>query len=638
MQIQNRKTKSIWRIAYSSMVLLLTLLFSAVAFAAPGAFNLTAPASNAVNVPVLPTFTWTASTGATSYSVYYGTTSPGTLKVTVTGTSYTPTTALTNDKVYYWKIVAKNAAGETTTATGSPQSFRTIVKAPAAFSLSAPSSGKTKVSVTPVFRWGVSARATSYDLYYGKTSPGTLVTTVTTTGYTVPAGSPLTNKTVYYWKVVAKNAGGETISNYSPRSFTTIVSNPGTFNLTGPANGAIDVTVTPTFTWTASANATKYKIYYGTTSPPPYVTSVTGATQYVKTTSFSKNTKYYWNIEAVNDAGTIMSSTGPWNFTTLPAVPGSFSFSSLANNATNVSVTPALRWTASSNATSYEVYYGTTSPGTLQTTVTTTGYTPTTALAGNTKYYWQVIAKNSAGSKTITYAPRNFTTTASTSPPGAFSQTAPASGATGIAVKPTFTWGASSGATSYDAYYGTTSPGTLQTNVATTSYTPTTALSNNTKYYWKIVAKNGDGSTTATGAPWNFTTMASTSPPGAFNQTAPVNGASAALKPTFTWEASSGATSYEVYYGTTSPGTLQTTVTTTSYTPTADLQNGKTYYWQIIAKNANGSTIATGAPFIFTTPAGTIAAPGDFSLSAPTPDATDVSITPTFNWTTSAYA
>ncbi|MFA5074108.1 MAG: RHS repeat-associated core domain-containing protein, partial [Nitrospirota bacterium] len=472
--------------------------------------------------------------------VYYGTTSPGTLKVTITGTSYTPTTALTNDTVYYWKIVAKNAAGESTTATGAPQSFRTIVKAPAAFSLSAPSSGKTKVSTKPTFSWYASSRATSYDLYYGTTSPGTLQKNVTGTTYTPTTA--LTNNTVYYWKVVAKNAGGETISNYSPRSFTTIVSNPGTFNLTGPANGAIDVTVTPTFTWTASANATKYKIYYGTTSPPPYVTSVTGATQYVKTTSFSKKTKYYWNIEAVNDAGTLMSSTGPWNFTTLPAVPGSFSFSAPANNATNVSVTPALRWTASSNATSYEVYYGTTSPGTLQTTVTTTGYTPTTALAGNTKYYWQVIAKNSAGSKTITYAPRNFTTTASTSPPGAF------------------------------------------------------------------------------------------------NQTAPVNGASAAVKPTFTWGASSGATSYEVYYGTTSPGTLQATVTTTSYTPTADLQNGKTYYWQIIAKNANGSTIATGAPFIFTTPAGTIAAPGDFSLSAPTPDATDVSITPTFNWTTSAYA
>ncbi|MFA5074141.1 MAG: RHS repeat-associated core domain-containing protein, partial [Nitrospirota bacterium] len=382
-----------------------------------------------------------------------------------------------------------------------------------------------------------------------------------------------------------------------------------------------------------SANATKYKIYYGTTSPPAYVTTVTGVTSYTRSTALSRKTKYYWNIEAVNDAGTILSSTGPWNFTTLPAVPGSFSFSAPANNATNVSVTPALRWTASSNATSYDVYYGIASPGTLQTTVTTTGYTPTTALAGNTKYYWQVIAKNSAGSKIITYAPRNFTTTASTSLPGSFSQTAPASGATGVVVTPTFTWGASSGATSYDVYYGTTSPGTLQTNVTGTSYTPATALANNTTYYWKIVAKNASGSTTATGAPLSFTTIANA--PGAFNQTAPASGATGiALTPTFTWGASSGATSYDVYYGTTSPGTLQTTVATTSYTPTTALANNTTYYWKIIAKNAGGSTTATGAPLSFTTIAN---APAPFSQVVPL-NAIGVSVTPTFTWEASTGA
>jgi len=284
----------------------------------------------------------------------------------------------------------------------------------------------------------------------------------------------------------------------------------------------------------------------------------------------------------------------------ITAPPEAFNLTGPANGATGVSVTPTLSWSASGGATSYDVYYGTTSPGMLQANVTGTSYTVPVALANNTTYYWKVVAKNAAGETTATGAPRSFTTE-QMPVPGVFSLTSPANGATGVAVTPTLTWTASSGAASYDVYYGTTSPGTLQTNVTGTSYTVPEALTISTVYYWKIVAKNAGGETTATGAPRSFTTV-EMSAPGAFELTSPASGVTGvSAAPTLSWSAASEAASYDVYYGTISPGTLQANVTGTSFTVNVPLNSGVTYYWKVVAKNPGGETTATGVPWSFTT-------------------------------------
>jgi uncharacterized repeat protein (TIGR01451 family) len=81
--------------------------------------------------------------------------------------------------------------------------------------------------------------------------------------------------------------------------------------------------------------------------------------------------------------------------------------------------------------------------------------------------------------------------------------TAPANGATGVSLAPTLTWGASSGAASYDVHFGTASSPPLAINTTATSYAPG-ALSAETLYYWQIVARSGAG--TASSATWSFTT------------------------------------------------------------------------------------------------------------------------------------
>jgi len=134
--------------------------------------------------------------------------------------------------------------------------------------------------------------------------------------------------------------------------------------------------------------------------------------------------------------------------------------------------------------------------------------------------------------------------------------------------------------------------------VAGASFAPG-ALSLGTTYLWKIVPKNacGDGAGCSN---WSFTTVSCTSPPSCASSPSPVNGAtSVTTTPVLTWGSVSGATSYDVYFGTTLPGTPTANVAGASYNP-GTLSQGTIYYWKIVPKNACG--VAAGcSTWSFTT-------------------------------------
>ena len=81
---------------------------------------------------------------------------------------------------------------------------------------------------------------------------------------------------------------------------------------------------------------------------------------------------------------------------------------------------------------------------------------------------------------------------------------APANAATGVSVTPTLSWGAVTGATSYDDYFRTSKTPPIDTNVTRTTYRPAD-LQKGTVYYWNIVARNGG--VTATSSTFSFTTQ-----------------------------------------------------------------------------------------------------------------------------------
>jgi hypothetical protein len=131
---------------------------------------------------------------------------------------------------------------------------------------------------------------------------------------------------------------------------------------------------------------------------------------------------------------------------------------------------------------------------------------------------------------------------------------------------------------------------------------------------------------------WVLDLASSAGPPGAPRSPTPANGASGvALAPTLRWIAGSGATSHDVYFGTTSPPPLVTNTTGTSYVP-GKLATGTTYYWKVEAKNANGATPSPVWSFR------TKLTPDSPTNPSPANGATGVSRTPTLTWGAAAGA
>jgi hypothetical protein len=374
----------------------------------PAAFNLTSPANSATNQPVSGTLSWGASSGATGYDVYLGTSSPGVLvSSNQAGTSYNYS-GLAYNTPYFWKVVAKNGSGNTD-ATSSPFTFTTSIAPPSAFALIGPSTGSTNQAIAGTLSWNAASGATSYDVYLGTSSPGSLVSpdqVGTTYNY-----SGLANNATYFWKVVAKNAGGSTTATASPWNFATIVASPGAFTQTTPTAGAVDRPVSGTLSWQASANAATYDVYLDTIAVPTTIVSADQAGTSYNYGGLLNSKAYYWKIVAKNAAGTLAASNAPLSFTTVVASSGAFSLLSPSDGATNQPHAGTLVWGSSLNATSYDVYLDTSAaPTTLVSADQVDTSYAYSGLQGGVTYRWKVIAKNIGGSVPATATPFQFTT------------------------------------------------------------------------------------------------------------------------------------------------------------------------------------------------------------------------------------
>jgi len=175
------------------------------------------------------------------------------------------------------------------------------------------------------------------------------------------------------------------------------------------------------------------------------------------------------------------------------------------------------------------------------------------------------------------------------------SNPAPSSGTTGIGTSITLSWNCSDpdgDALVYDVYFGTTTnPARVSAGQTAKSYTSSN-LTEGTKYYWKVVARDEKGLETA-GDLWNFTTK-SNQPPAKPSSPNPANNASdVAVSINLSWNCSDpdgDSLKYDVYFGESSnPSKVATGITTKSYNP-GNLQNGKDYYWKIVATDAKGAT------------------------------------------------
>jgi hypothetical protein len=147
------------------------------------------------------------------------------------------------------------------------------------------------------------------------------------------------------------------------------------------------------------------------------------------------------------------------------------------------------------------------------------------------------------------------------------------------------TWNASAGATSYNVQRSTTSGGpyTVVSSPAVTSDTDT-GLTNGTTYYYVVSASNSAGE--SANSP-EVSATPNAPPPAPTGLTGFGGNAQVSL----TWNASTGATSYNVKRSITSGGPYTTiqSPSTTGYTDSS-VANGTTYYYVVSAVNSAGES------------------------------------------------
>lgn len=285
-----------------------------------------------------------------------------------------------------------------------------------------------------------------------------------------------------------------------------------------------------------------------------------------------------------------------------------FGLQAPANGTIGVTGTPVFSWAVSRGTMTYQLQIAT-DPGFNNTVfdqggIESTSASPTLTLTPGTIYYWRVIAERNGGG-IVSDGVFTFTTVAPV--PGDFTLTSPANLATNVSTTPSFSWTSSLGTGSYHLQVATDAGfGTIvaeQTSLLSTSTALTTPLSAMTVYFWRVKAES-TSTTTASNAPFSFTTTQPVT--SAFTMTTPANGTTAVLSlPTFVWTSSPGATSYRLEValdsGFTQKAIDQANLSTTSFTPTIPLLQGRQYFWRVTATSASGDTPAAPSPFMFTT-------------------------------------
>jgi len=537
--------------------------------------------------------------------------------------------------------------------------------------LATPASGSTGIATNATLTWSAATGATSYRVQVSADSTfgASLVdqSGITATAFTA---SGLAVNTKYFWHVSASNAGGT--SAYSAAfSFTTASSNPGPVaayafdegsgstvadrsgnNLTGTIVGA---------TWAATGKYGKALSFNGTSAyvdlGNPAQLQLTGSATWSAWINAAANPADDGQIIAKSDDNTgwqlkTTPDTGPETFgiAVSPVASAHAQRYSTTTRALNTWYYVAGVYDA--NAQTLNVYVnGVLNNASLVGSVAASQMNSTfnvnigrrTVGTGGGYYFNGMIDEVRIYNRALSQAEiQTDMNTPLGSPPPAPVLAAPVNGTTGVALNPTLTWNASTGATSYrlqlsaDSTFAT--PFVDQSGLTTTSYAAS-GLAVNTKYFWHVNASNASG-TGAYSATFNFTTTTPPPPPPAPVLASPANGATGvATNPTLTWNASAGAASYRIQVSTDS--TFATTFTDLSGQKTTSVSaNGLApatrYFWHVNATNAGG-TSAYSVPFSFTTAAGS-PPPSPPVLATPASGTTGVATNPTLSWNASTGA
>jgi hypothetical protein len=602
---------------------------------------------------------------------------------------------------------------------------------PDVITLQEPSDEARNISVTPTLSWDRDELANTYELEISLSSSFSSVL-YSETGITFDAGKvtevltpapsvyhtvdeALDYNTTYYWRVrgVGDDGNGEWSSTWS---FTTI---PGPVTKISPASGSSSQPVPPEFTWepingylayqlrvSENANLSSPVINRIITTGELKSLSDIASTSYTYTPVvdevFNHNTEYYWDVRVVADTETdprIYGASGDTIsfLTKLQQV----TINAPGDGQNNQDVLPTFQITTVNGATQYRLQISTdnTFPeaGTTEIVIDDLPQKGAEINAGffeynleeqyelenDTQYYWRVRGERAQDpTKTATFFETTIVNTGDYSDtwsfrtkwpiPAQVTLLSPEDDATGLPVRPTFTWDSMEYTSRYrleifnnselsgdpvyenDQIWDPNSDAKTVGDVEISNGAETTVeftlpegeeLDNATTYYWHVSGINSQGEGEFSDSR-SFTTIWAT--PGTATLVSPIDGiANQSLTPTLTWEEASDANQYDLEVSMSSDFTDRdavvhsptglgqrkvagvSTIDEFTYDIPADiLDYATTYFWRVRATNPDFEGEWSDAEDFRTLRP----VPGVTTLVSPASEATGVSIQPTFTW------
>ncbi len=562
------------------------------------------PGNGSKSVPINTTFRWRSSDEDVMFEIYLGSSKESLRKIeeNITKTFHKPE-KLEYEKTYYWKVVARrkslDLSAHALTISKKVKSeseiwtFTTEEMPPSTPSNPNPSDGEENVPINTTLSWSsTDTDELAFKVLLSESSPPSLAATTDSNKYLAKS---LKYETTYYWQIVADDRRGK-VTKSPIWMFTTEEMPPSTPSNPNPSDGSTDVSVNQILSWDSTDTDTLYFTILLDESSPPREVAASETTGKSAKANLEYETKYYWQVIADDKRGKV--TKGPlWTFTTEEMPPSTPSNPNPADGSVDIPTSLILSWNSTdTDPIFFTVFLSESSPPDILGTTTLSEY-DVKSLKYETTYYWQIVVDDRRGKITKGPVWKFKTMQKPNTPPEKPIALFPKDSSFGVPINIALLWSSTdvdNDKITYDLYFGRENdPPILERGITKGSYRMK-RLHYSTRYYWKVVAKDGRGGTAESDV-WSFRTRPrpNRAPSCPYNPTPEDGESEVSTGVVLRWNAydpDGDILRYDIYFGENeNPDLVASNHWGNSYT-ISNLENCYLYYWKVIAKDSRGAS------------------------------------------------